>query len=149
MFFKKSIKKKDIKSPILMYDTRFSYTEVGNVLYDFEAKYSNEMSVKKDENVYIVNDDEPGWTRVRRIRTKEEGYIPRSYIKFLRPMDTPQKKRVGIVLYDFKAESPEELSVRKDQKVIILDESNKHWTLVKVVSSKYNISGYIPRTYVV
>jgi len=50
------------------------------------------------------------------------------------------------VLYDFKGENDQELSIKKDEKLTLVDDKvSDDWYYVK--NSK-GVSGYVPKTYV-
>ena len=50
------------------------------VLYDFEAKYPEELSVTANEVVMVTKDPGNGWLLVN--RGTDLGYIPSSYVQF-------------------------------------------------------------------
>ena len=52
---------------------------IANVLYDFEAENSEELSVKVNEFVIVIEDPEDGWLKVK--RGTDSGYVPSSYIQ--------------------------------------------------------------------
>ena len=49
------------------------------VLFDFEAEDENDVSVRRGENVVILNQDDPGWVWVR-TDDRREGFVPRMFI---------------------------------------------------------------------
>ena len=50
------------------------------VLYDFDAKYPEELSVTANEVVTVIEDSGNGWLRV--YRGTDTGYIPSAYVQF-------------------------------------------------------------------
>ena len=50
------------------------------VLYDFEAKYPEELSVTANEVVMVIEDPGNGWLLVN--RETDSGYIPSTYVQF-------------------------------------------------------------------
>ena len=50
------------------------------VLYDFEAKYPEELSVTANEVVMVTEDPGNGWLLVN--RGTDSGYIPSAYVQF-------------------------------------------------------------------
>ena len=50
------------------------------VLYDFEAKYPEELSVTANDIVMVIEDPENGWLLVN--RGTDSGYIPSAYVRF-------------------------------------------------------------------
>ena len=49
------------------------------VLYDFAAKYPEELSVTANEIVMVIEDVGNGWLKVN--RDCDSGYVPSSYVK--------------------------------------------------------------------
>ena len=50
------------------------------VLYDFDAKCPEELSVTANEVVTVIEDSSNGWLRV--YRGTDTGYIPSAYVQF-------------------------------------------------------------------
>ena len=50
------------------------------VLYDFDAKYPEELSVSANEVVTVIEESGNGWLRV--YRGTDTGYIPSAYVQF-------------------------------------------------------------------
>ena len=50
------------------------------VLYDFEAKYPEELSVTANDDVMVIEDPGNGWLLVN--RGTDSGYIPSAYVRF-------------------------------------------------------------------
>ena len=50
------------------------------VLYDFEAKYPEDLSVTANEVVMVIEDPGNGWLLVN--RGTDSGYIPSAYVRF-------------------------------------------------------------------
>ena len=55
-------------------------TTTAYVLYDFEAKYPEELSVTAKEVVMVTDDPGNGWLKVN--RGNDSGYIPSAYVQF-------------------------------------------------------------------
>jgi hypothetical protein len=72
----------------------------------------------------------------------------------VRPAPIPQIQsapakdmKIASALYDYDATNDEEISVREDDSLMILDDSDPDWTLVKLVSKKGG-QGLVPATYI-
>merc|ERR1739842_166867 len=61
--------------------------------------------------------------------------------KWLPGMD--QEYSVAVAKYDYKAESEGELTIRKNEKLQIIDDSQPWWK----VQNEKSISGYVPSNY--
>ena len=55
-------------------------TTTAYVLYDFEAKHPEELSVTVNEVVMVTYDPGNGWLHVN--RGNDSGYIPSAYVQF-------------------------------------------------------------------
>ncbi|ODV58903.1 cytoskeletal protein-binding protein SLA1 ASCRUDRAFT_61747 [Ascoidea rubescens DSM 1968] len=56
--------------------------KVGKVLYDFKAQDLNELNVKENDLVFIINDKKSkDWWLVKNIDNNKEGVVPASYIE--------------------------------------------------------------------
>lgn len=60
---------------------------VAEVLYDFTAVDFDEISVKQGTKLYVLDNDHADWTYVQVVSSTKDiaGYVPRQYIKILRP----------------------------------------------------------------
>ncbi|KAI9657208.1 MAG: cytoskeletal protein binding protein, partial [Trizodia sp. TS-e1964] len=62
----------------------------GQVLYDFEAKGDDEVSVTAGDDVYILDDtNSEEWWQVRRLKNGQEGVVPSSYIELISGTTNP------------------------------------------------------------
>jgi len=54
------------------------------VLYDYEGKYSDELTIREGEQLQIVEDSDPDWIRARTYTDPPlEGLIPKSYVQII------------------------------------------------------------------
>ena len=95
--------------------------------YDFQADTREELSVKKGEQMELVKKLDDSWAEVRIGRSK--GLVPLSYIKKIeggggrKVPPAPQSRSAAprveqyIALYDFTAQSRDELSIREGEKM--------------------------------
>ena len=49
-------------------------------LYDYEARISEDLSIKKHERLQIINTSDDDWWYARSLKTNKEGYIPSNYV---------------------------------------------------------------------
>jgi hypothetical protein len=71
-----------------------------------------------------------------------------------RPVSKPQmpvapavEMKIASALYDYVAQTDEEISVKEDDNLMVLDDSDPDWTLVKLVSKRGG-QGLVPATYI-
>lgn len=55
--------------------------------------------------------------------------------------------KIAVALYDYEASNNEELTIRENDNLIVLDDSDPEWTLVKIVSKKGG-EGLVPASYI-
>ena len=65
------------------------------VVYDYDATNEEELTIKEDDRLIVLNDSDPDWTLVKLENSAVQGFVPRSYITFGRNQgttnDSPQK----------------------------------------------------------
>ncbi|CAG8456662.1 8276_t:CDS:10 [Gigaspora rosea] len=125
-----------------------NYVSVCIALYDYIAQNDDEISFKEDDILYILeNDDEEWWKAKLKIgksegdeNTQEDqiGLVPSNYIQ------EAECKSVLKAVYDYEAQSNEELSFKEDDIFYLYDKDEADWYLVK----SNDEFGYIPANYV-
>jgi hypothetical protein len=50
-------------------------------LYDYEAQTDDELTIRENDELEVIETSEPGWAVVRNIKTGREGSVPESYIE--------------------------------------------------------------------
>ncbi|KZT62262.1 hypothetical protein CALCODRAFT_490018 [Calocera cornea HHB12733] len=118
---------------------------VVKALYDYEAQSDDELSIKEDQILYVLDNADPEWWKVRHKTESSEdegpsGVVPASYVEEVEP--------VGIVkaLYDYDANAEGELSVKEGDVLIVYDKEDD-WILVKGDQRDSKV-GFVPGTYV-
>ena len=56
-------------------------------LYDYDARTDEDLSFKKGEHLYIINDTQGEWWFAKSHTTKQEGYIPSNYVAKLQSVE--------------------------------------------------------------
>ena len=56
-------------------------------LYDYDARTDEDLSFKKGEHLYIINDTQGEWWFARSHSSKLEGYIPSNYVAKLQSVE--------------------------------------------------------------
>ncbi|KAF2674541.1 hypothetical protein BT63DRAFT_419825 [Microthyrium microscopicum] len=65
--------------------------KLGKILYDFKANASDEVSVKTDEEVIVLDDTKSeDWWLVKRSKNGKEGMVPSSYVEVTGTITTAQ-----------------------------------------------------------
>ncbi|EJT97499.1 hypothetical protein DACRYDRAFT_119198 [Dacryopinax primogenitus] len=114
-------------------------------LYDYEAQSDDELTVKEDDILYLLDNSDSEWWKVRHKTDSSDdegpsGVVPATYVEEVQP--------VGIVkaLYDYEANANGELSI-KEGDVLIMYEKEDDWILVKGDQRDSKV-GFVPATYV-
>jgi hypothetical protein len=50
-------------------------------LYDYEAQTDDELSIRENDSLEVIDKSEPGWALVRNVKTGKEGSVPETYIE--------------------------------------------------------------------
>ncbi|KAI9806966.1 MAG: class II myosin [Piccolia ochrophora] len=50
-------------------------------LYDFSGQQSNELSIKKDEIIFVIKKESNGWWLAKRFDSSSQGWTPSAYLK--------------------------------------------------------------------
>ncbi|XP_053573947.1 vinexin isoform X2 [Bombina bombina] len=117
------------------------------VKFDFEAQSAKELSLKRGSSVRVLKKVDKNWLLGE--QNGQKGVFPESYVTILSPgqpvkSHTPQLSAVA--LYDFKADSDAELSLRKGQHILITRRVNDSWFEGRVKGS--GRLGLLPASYV-
>lgn len=140
-------------------------------LYDYKATDSEELSIKKDEKL-VVLDDSKGWWQVENSR-KETGYVPSNYVKKSKPagkglfkgkgakspkengaMSSPGEYFVPqdvfgafetvVAKFNFQPQHDDELALKKGDKITVIEKKEDGWWKGKIGRQ----SGWFPSNYV-
>lgn len=135
------------------------------VLYTFIARDENDVSVERGEFVTVLNREDPEWFWIVR-SDGQEGFIPSGFVYPAETILQGQTKPVQssqqlpatqtteqhhgtelIMLYDFKAQAPDDLTVRRGDFVIadLNNQTVEGW--LWSYSPKSRKYGFIPKAY--
>lgn len=108
--------------------------------YDFTAKKPSQLSYKKYDSLVILKKDGSWWKA--RNKMGRVGQIPFNYVKEVFP-DRFQ------ALFPFTARTSDELTLRAEEIVTVIDMEQPGWWLVKSISggSSGTGQGYVPSTH--
>ncbi|KAJ3162752.1 cytoskeletal protein binding protein [Geranomyces michiganensis] len=63
--------------------------KIAVALYDYEATSDEELTIRENDNLLVLDTSDEEWWRVRLISKKgKEGLVPASYVELKRPMDS-------------------------------------------------------------
>ncbi|CAG8490450.1 5943_t:CDS:10 [Dentiscutata erythropus] len=125
-----------------------NYVSICIALYDYTAQNDDEISFKEDDILYILENDDDEWWKAKLKIEKSEGdenteegqigLVPSNYIQ------EAECKSVLKAVYDYEAQSDEELSFKEDNILYLYDKDDSDWYLVKF----NDVFGFIPANYV-
>lgn len=137
-----------------------AYVQVAKALYDYEAQAEDELTLKEDDSLYILEADDAEWykAKIRKLNadgtpvqeTDEEaqiGLVPANYVEEAEPL------RLSRALYDYEAQNEDELTIAEDE-LLRVYESDGLWLLVKKQGTDSlgeggtGRLGYVPANYV-
>ncbi|KAL9538294.1 hypothetical protein MBANPS3_011040 [Mucor bainieri] len=146
------------------------YVQVCKALYDYEARTEDELSIKENDILYIIEKEDEDWWRAELKQQNGEdqgpvGLVPADYLEEvslfrytiskagrqagndLHHLQHPQVTPIGRVRaeFDYAAQQEEELSFEEGDEMDLLEQDDPDWFLVK--SSKGEI-GLAPSNYV-
>ena len=49
-------------------------------LFDYESATKDDMTIKKNDQLIVMDKSHPDWWLARNLRTKDTGYVPFNYI---------------------------------------------------------------------
>uniref|UniRef100_A0A8D0LAW1 Sorbin and SH3 domain containing 2 n=1 Tax=Sphenodon punctatus TaxID=8508 RepID=A0A8D0LAW1_SPHPU len=124
-------------------------------VYDFKAQTPKELSFKKGDTVYILRKIDQNWYEGE--HHGRVGIFPISYVEKLippekaQPVRPPPPAQIGeigeaIAKYNFNADTNVELSLRKEDRVILLKRVDQNWYEGKIPGT--NRQGIFPVSYV-
>lgn len=148
-----------------------SYTNA-IALYDYKATQNEELSIKKDEKLLIL-DDSKSWWHVENSR-HEIGYVPSNYVKksksnaknwlkslgpgksskengamtgpgeYFVPQDVLNALETVIAKFSFQPQHDDELVLKKGDRITVLEKKEDGWWKGKIGKE----SGWFPSNYV-
>lgn len=142
-------------------------------IYDYTATQSEELTIKKDEKLTII-DDSKTWWRVENSR-RETGYVPSNYVKrankgFLGKLKRPKEKEIPenggsaqssvgeyfvpndvlnaletvVAKYAFEPQHNDELALKKGDKIKVIEKQEDGWWKGRIGNNE----GWFPSNYV-
>ncbi|KAK3816511.1 MAG: hypothetical protein J3Q66DRAFT_342664 [Benniella sp.] len=111
-------------------------------LYNYEANTEQELSIKENDILYILDDADPNWWKAK-LKTPDSnglqvGLVPSNYVEPLPSIGTV------IGLYSYKPTTEEYLTLEKGDTLTLYEQDDQDWLLVGNGSQV----GFVPRNYV-
>ncbi len=50
-------------------------------MYDYKAQRSDELDLKKGDEIFVLVKDSPSWWMGELVQTRKQGYFPASYVQ--------------------------------------------------------------------
>ncbi|KAF8924998.1 cytoskeletal protein binding protein [Dissophora ornata] len=118
------------------------FLKVCVALYDYDANTDEELAIKENDVLYVLEDEDPEWWKVK-LKTVDPnelhvGLIPSNYVEPLPASSTV----VG--LYKYEATTEEELSFEEGEALTLYEQDDPDWFLV---GNGTNV-GFVPGNYV-
>ncbi|TDL29192.1 hypothetical protein BD410DRAFT_779523 [Rickenella mellea] len=118
------------------------YLEVLKASYDYEPQSEDEIAIKEDQILLLLEKSDDEWWKVKIKDSSDEGeggLVPAAYV------EPANHTSVVKALYDYDAGAPGELSVKEDEELLVFDK-DEDWLLVKTQTGGH--VGYVPGNYV-
>lgn len=121
------------------------YLAVLKVAYDYEPQSEDEVAIKENQIVFLLEKTDDDWWKVRpRSDSQSEeapsGLVPAAYVE-----PAPHTSVVK-ALYDYDASAPGELSIKEDEHLLVFDREDD-WILVQS-QKEGGRAGFVPGNYV-
>ncbi|KAL5527124.1 hypothetical protein ACEPAG_5915 [Sanghuangporus baumii] len=119
------------------------YLGVLKALYDYSADSEEEISVKEDQILFLIERTDDDWWKVKPRdgdESNEGGLVPAAYV------EPALHKSVVRALYDYDASAPGEISIKEDDVLLAFD-AEDGWLLVQTEKDGGK-AGFVPENYV-
>ncbi|TFK75940.1 hypothetical protein BDN72DRAFT_831371 [Pluteus cervinus] len=120
------------------------YVAVLKASYDYEPQSEDEVAIKEDQILFLLERVDDDWWKVK-IKTDSEedespaGLVPAAYV------EQAEHSSIAKALYDYDAAAPSETSMKEDE-VLLVFGSEDDWMLVQ--AKEGGRAGYVPANYV-
>ncbi|KAH7887775.1 hypothetical protein F5I97DRAFT_1935845 [Phlebopus sp. FC_14] len=121
------------------------YLAVLKVAYDYEPQSEDEITIKENQLLFLLEKTDDDWWKVKVKRGSQDeegptGLVPAAYIE--------QAEHTSLVkaLYDYDAAAPGELSIRENEILMVFDREDE-WILVQS-QKEGGKAGFVPGNYV-
>ncbi|KDQ64469.1 hypothetical protein JAAARDRAFT_75108 [Jaapia argillacea MUCL 33604] len=121
------------------------YLAVIKASYEYEPQAEDEIAVKEDQLLFLLEKVDDDWWKVKLKTDSQEdegpiGLVPSAYVEPAEPISTVK------AIYDYEASSGGELSIREDE-ILDVFAKEEDWILVQSRTDG-GLAGYVPANYV-
>ena len=113
-------------------------------LKSYTANNKQEISFKEGDQVMVVEDSHPQFYQVFDPTTKAMGMVEKSY--FTKQVVQRLTPLFAISLFEFSAETPDELALQESEQIMLISKVNEEWYLAKAMNRI--ATGLVPVSYV-
>ncbi|KAI6035342.1 hypothetical protein F5J12DRAFT_902166 [Pisolithus orientalis] len=121
------------------------YLAVLKVAYDYEPQSEDEVAIKENQIVFLLEKTDDDWWKVRSRSDSQSGEAPSGLVPAAYVEPAPHTFVVK-ALYDYDASAPGELSIKEDEHLLVFDREDD-WILVQS-QKEGGRAGFVPGNYV-
>ncbi|KAF7724531.1 cytoskeletal protein binding protein [Apophysomyces ossiformis] len=120
------------------------YVQVCQALYDYESRTPDELTIRENDILYVLEKEDEDWWRAELKQHSDEapglvGLVPASYLTECRSIGKVYAE------YSYTAQQEEELTFDEGDEMDLLERDDPDWYLVKL---KNGLIGLVPSNYV-
>ncbi|KAG1168989.1 hypothetical protein G6F70_008773 [Rhizopus microsporus] len=112
------------------------YVQVSKALYDYDARTEDELSIRENDILYVIEKEDDDWWKAELKQTSGEEAGP---VGLVTPIGRIRAE------YDYEAQQEEELSFQEGDEMDLLEQDDPDWYLVKHTNG---LVGLAPSNYV-
>ncbi|KAG0992490.1 hypothetical protein G6F26_009102 [Rhizopus arrhizus] len=123
---------------------KMKYVQVCKALYDYDARTEDEITVKENDTLYVIEKEDDDWWKAQLKQASGEeggpiGLVPAQYLEEVTPIGRVRAD------YDYQAQQEEEISFEEGDEMDLLERDDPDWYLVKHIHGQV---GLAPSNYV-
>ncbi|KAH9031352.1 hypothetical protein EDB85DRAFT_1346228 [Lactarius pseudohatsudake] len=116
------------------------YLAVLKASYDYVPQSGDEIEIKEDQLLLLVEKTDDDWWRVKIKGDDQSGLVPSAYV------ESAEHSSIVEAQYDYVAVAEGELSVKEDQLLLVFGPEEDGWLLVQ--DKDDGKVGYVPGNYI-
>ncbi|KAI9433599.1 hypothetical protein H4582DRAFT_1986948 [Lactarius indigo] len=119
------------------------YLAVLKASYDYVPQSSDEIEIKEDQLLLLVEKTDDDWWKVKVKGDDQSGLVPSAYVELV---SLAEHSSIVKAQYDYAAAAEGELSVKEDQLLLVFGPEEDGWLLVQ--DKDDGKVGYVPGNYI-
>jgi actin cytoskeleton-regulatory complex protein SLA1 len=133
------------------------FIDIARAVYAYSPQSSDELAISENDFLYVVEKGGDDWWRVKKKVDGDDdgpvGLVPRNYLEDVSPVERNADCQVAPIsttrtLYDYAAQTDEELSFPADVAIEIFDKDDPDWFLVRLKGANREWEyGFVPSNY--